>query len=360
MSVMTLHARRRRPAYRLAAAIIGLAAATTVPAACGGDAGPAATGGAGARSEQTGTGSKPSGDRAQMEAWYRNRSVPPGPATFEPAGAGKRMIPTGHGAIAAFEWPGAEPAVVMAHGFPDDHHLYDRVVPLLAGRHVITFDWLGWGESDTPADYTYNAANQTGELDAVVSGFGLDKIALVVHDASGPPGIDWAMEHPDRIERLVVLNTYYLPTPTLRPPEAIWLFSTPATSALADAAMADPEAGRSLYYWQVGSFIVDDHLRSVLLPEYWSRFQRAIPAFRRLNDALLDDVASRAVNEPKLRAFPRRVELVWGTRDPYLNTAVGRALAERFPHATFTAVDDAHHYLQVDRPDAVAARISAP
>src|SRR5262249_9017278 len=152
------------------------------------------------------------------------------------------------------------------------------------------------------------AANQTRELDAVISSFALDKIALVVHDASGPPGIDWAMEHPDRIERLVVLNTYYLPTPTLRPPEAIWLFSTPATSALADAAMADPDAGRSLYFWQVGSFIVDDHLRTVLLPEYWSRFQRAIPAFRRLNETLINDVASRAVNEPKLRAFQPRVE----------------------------------------------------
>lgn len=318
--------------------------------ACGGDA----------SGSVASTDDRPSGDRAQMETWYRNRPVPPGPATFEPTGATKRRIPTSHGDIAAFEWPGAEPAVVMAHGFPDDHHLFDRVVPLLAGRHVITFDWLGWGESDTPADYAYNAANQTRELDAVVSSYGLDRIALVVHDASGPPGLDWAIEHPERVERLVVLNTYYLPTPTLRPPEAIWLFSNPATSALADAAMADPEADRSLYYWQVGSFIVDDHLRSVLLPEYWSRFQRAIPAFRHLNAALNSDVASRVVNEPKLRAFQPRVELVWGTLDPYLNTAVGRALAERFPHATFTGVDDANHYVQVDRPEVVAARITAP
>jgi haloalkane dehalogenase len=354
---MIVHRHHRVPGRRLAA-LIALAVTTALPA-CGGDPGPAAARGAevGAGAEQA---TPPTGDRAELEAWYRSRPVPPGPATFEPTGGTKRMIPTGPGRIAAYEWPGAGPTVVLAHGFPDDHHLYDRVVPLLAGRHVITFDWLGWGESDTPADHTYDAAHQTAELDAVIAAFGLDRVALVVHDASGPPGIDWALDHPDRIERLVVLNTYYLPTPTLRPPEAIWLFSNPATSALADAAMADPEAGRSLYTWQVGSFIVDDHLRSVLVPEYWARFQRAIPAFRELNRVLIGDVTARAANDPKLRAFPGRVELVWGTRDPYLNTGVGTALAERFPHATFTGVDDAHHYIQVDRPDAVAARITAP
>src|SRR6266508_4113241 len=41
---------------------------------------------------------------------------------------------------------GADPAIVLMHGFPDNHHLYDRLVPHLAGRHVVTFDFLGWGE----------------------------------------------------------------------------------------------------------------------------------------------------------------------------------------------------------------------
>jgi pimeloyl-ACP methyl ester carboxylesterase len=41
---------------------------------------------------------------------------------------------------------GAEPAVVLLHGFPDDMHLYDWVLPDLTGRRrVITLDFLGWG-----------------------------------------------------------------------------------------------------------------------------------------------------------------------------------------------------------------------
>jgi pimeloyl-ACP methyl ester carboxylesterase len=39
------------------------------------------------------------------------------------------------------------------HGFPDNLHIYDRLVPALHGRQVITFDFLGWGASDKPVDH---------------------------------------------------------------------------------------------------------------------------------------------------------------------------------------------------------------
>jgi len=38
------------------------------------------------------------------------------------------------------------------HGFPDNVHVYDRLIPALRGRQVITFDFLGWGASDKPVD----------------------------------------------------------------------------------------------------------------------------------------------------------------------------------------------------------------
>lgn len=56
---------------------------------------------------------------------------------------------------------------------------------------------------------------------------GLGQVVLVAHDASGPPAIDWALAHPERVAGLVLLNTYPCEMPTLPRPEAIWLFSTP-------------------------------------------------------------------------------------------------------------------------------------
>ena len=63
-----------------------------------------------------------------------------------------RFVPRGSYRIHVRERRGEEPAIVLMHGFPDNHHLYDRLIPHLEDRHVVTFDFLGWGESDKPAD----------------------------------------------------------------------------------------------------------------------------------------------------------------------------------------------------------------
>src|ERR671936_716496 len=102
------------------------------------------------------------------------------------------------------------------------------------GDHRIYFrDFLGWGHSDKPVGYPYTAANQTGDLDAIITNLGLDRPLLVAHDASGPPAIDWALDRPERVSALVLLNTYYGWVPSLRPPEAILLFSVPVVRNLA-------------------------------------------------------------------------------------------------------------------------------
>jgi pimeloyl-ACP methyl ester carboxylesterase len=58
------------------------------------------------------------------------------------------------------EFAGEEPAIILMHGFPDNLHLYDRLVPYLWPlRHVVTFDFLGWGDavpSARPAFYSLN------------------------------------------------------------------------------------------------------------------------------------------------------------------------------------------------------------
>jgi len=82
--------------------------------------------------------------------------------------------------------PGAGPPIILMHGFPDNLHLYDRLVPFLSPpRRVVLFDFLGWGSSDKPSGYAYTTANQVGDLDAVITQLGLEQVLLVAHDASG-------------------------------------------------------------------------------------------------------------------------------------------------------------------------------
>jgi pimeloyl-ACP methyl ester carboxylesterase len=239
------------------------------------------------------------------------------------------------------------------HGFPDNLHLYDRLIPRLRGRRTIAFDFLGWGRSDKPRGHTYTFAEQEAELDAVVRGLRLGRIVPVVHDASGPGGINWALAHRGQVAALVLLNTFYSAMPTTNPPEAIRIFSDPAFRQLAQAIAANPQISRWLYFWQVGRFMSDPKVRARMLSELWPQFVPSLPAFVSLNRDLLPAVAANTARESGLRSFDRPVRIIFGARDPYLNSGMARRFHELMPTSDLFLLP-ARHYVQVDAPALVA------
>jgi haloalkane dehalogenase len=281
-------------------------------------------------------------------------SDPPASERFEEYWADR----AGH-RIRVRDYPGADPPVVLMHGFPDDLHLYDRVVPLLAGtRRIVTFDFLGWGGSDKPAGYPYTADNMTGDIDAVLQMLDADQVVLVAHDASGPPAVDWSIAHPDRVISLVLLNTYYGFMPKLRTPEAITLYSMPVLRHIAQPIMGRlVSLNRRLYLWQVARFIRDDDVRAELLPRLYAAFKSTVPAMFRLAADLPRALLNQTRNTPALRAFRRPVWIVFGADDRYLNVHVARRFAETFPSVHLELIENARHYVQVDEPGKVATAI---
>jgi pimeloyl-ACP methyl ester carboxylesterase len=259
--------------------------------------------------------------------------------------------------------PGADPPIILMHGFPDNLHLYDRLFTRLSPpRRVVTFDFLGWGRSDKPSGYPYTADNQVGDLDAVVTQLRLGQVTLVAHDASGPPAIDWALARADRVAGLVLLNTYYCQMPTLRPPEAIWLFSTPVVRSVARpvSRMFGNWLFRRMYRWQVGRFIRDADVRREFVPLLFQQFDAtpsAQPAFFRLNEDLLPTVRSRTQMIPKLKEFRRPVRIIFGDADYTLNSGVARTFHEFFPASELFLIPGARHFVQLDEPERVAELI---
>ena len=289
----------------------------------------------------------PAGTNARSARDYREHHVPRGPHR-----------------LYARDYPGAEPAILLLHGFPDNLHLYDRLVPQLAPRRVVVFDFLGWGASDKPAGYQYTAANQVGDLDAVIDQLQLTSVVLVAHDASGPPAIDWALEHPPQVAALVLLNTYYCRMPGLRTPEAIRLFSTPVIRSVARpvSRLFGDLLFRRMYHWQVGRFFRDPEAREQFVPLLYQQFA-ATPstheAFFGLNQDLRSAVASGTAAIPRLQRFTRPVRIVFGAADPYLNSGVARRFHELFPTSELFLLPGARHYVQMDQPEQVAQLILA-
>jgi haloalkane dehalogenase len=279
----------------------------------------------------------------------------------------ERFVQRDHQRIYAREYPGEEPAIILMHGFPDNLHLYDRLVPYLSPpRRVITFDFLGWGGSDKPLGYPYAAKNQVGDLDAVIKQLKLGRVVLVAHDASGPPAIDWALQNPDPVATLVLLNTYYCAMPTLRAPEVIFIFYTPFISNVARpiSGMFNHLIFRRMYWWQVGRFFRDAETRNRFVPLLYQQFDAtpsARPAFFRLNEDLRPTIRAGSETAPRLKEFPRPVRIIFGASDPYLNSGVAQRFHELFPTSDLFLLPTARHFVQMDEPEEVARLIlSAP
>jgi haloalkane dehalogenase len=160
------------------------------------------------------------------------------------------------GRVYARDYKGADPAFVLMHGFPDNLHIYDDLVPYLlaGGRRVVTFDFLGFGGSDKPAGAVYSFKQQLGDLEAIVQVLGLGKIVPVAHDSTGPASINYALAHPTGVDSVIMLNSAYAEDSTILWPEMITLFATRSFHALAMAIAQSLEQFVWLLTWQQQKF----------------------------------------------------------------------------------------------------------
>ncbi len=102
---------------------------------------------------------------------------------------------------------GQGPPLVLVHGYPETLQIFCRLAPQLAARHqVFAFDWPGQGYSERLGDDA-SQAGLAAQLARLVEHWGLQRFTLVAQDMGAPPALRYAADHPDRVERVVVMNS---------------------------------------------------------------------------------------------------------------------------------------------------------
>jgi haloalkane dehalogenase len=245
-------------------------------------------------------------------------------------------------------------AVVMLHGNPTWSFFYRDLIRGLRDRYrVIAPDHVGCGLSDKPGDdrYAYVLQSRVDDLDALLEHLGLGEgLTLVLHDWGGMIGMAWASRHPERIARLVVLNTAaFLPTPGKRLPWQLRLVrNTPLGPLLV--------RGLGLFSRGLVRFCAVRPLpagvRAGYLAPYRSwmeriavlRFVQDIPV--RPGDRSYGLV--RWVEEalPRFRAVPMLI--CWGERDFVFDPSFLAGWRERFPDAEVHSFAAAGHLVLED------------
>lgn len=248
---------------------------------------------------------------------------------------------------------GSGEPVVLLHGEPTWSFLYRNVLPplLAAGHRVVAPDHVGFGRSDKPADVDWYTYERHVDLTTRhLAALGLNGVTLVVQDWGGPIGLRWAMEHPDLVARIVILNT--------------GLFSGRESSAGLDAWLAYARAQTRI---DVGALL--DRACGGLPPEVVRGYDAPFPdetyqagalAFPRLVPTSIDDPGAKEqlVAREALDAWEGPTAVAFGDADPIFPPAVGASWAKRLRNAApFVTIEGAGHFVQEMAPDAVANAI---
>ncbi len=248
--------------------------------------------------------------------------------------------------------------VLMVHGNPTWSFYYRNLVGSLRdGHRCVVPDHIGCGLSDKPGDdaYTYTLSRRVDDLERLVEHLGLDELDLVVHDWGGMIGFAWAVRHPDKVRRIVVLNTAAFHNPKgQKLPFGLWLGRDTALGALLIRGL------NAFSGWATRLAVkkpMSKELRDAYTAPYRSWGDR-IATLRFVQDIPLgpEDPAWGVVTETeqqleRLKGKPMLV--CWGERDFVFD---GPFLAEwerRFPDAEVHRFPDAGHYVLEDAADAI-------
>jgi pimeloyl-ACP methyl ester carboxylesterase len=249
------------------------------------------------------------------------------------------------------------------HGFPDDHRIYDRLLPRLSPRRAVAFDVVGYGRSERTNGTDFSAQAHSAQITALLDALQADRAVLVGHDASGPDAVAYAIAHPERVAHLVLLNTIFGHRPSLRWPEMTRLFSDPELKTLADDMVSDPNQ----LLWLLGRWgaqldlDADDPsgiVRHSILPQFYGDEHQpdSIASIRawcaRLPDAL--DQQDELAKTTALARLEVPVSVIWGLKDRYLNPSLANEIAALFDKPSLHLLKAAGHYPQHDQPDQVA------
>lgn len=249
---------------------------------------------------------------------------------------------------------GAGPPVVLVHGTPTWSFEWRHVMAALRDEaRLIAPDHLGFGLSDRPIAAAYRPEDHAARFRAFIDAVGpAEPLTLVVHDFGGPIALDWALDHPERLARLVVINSW------------MWAFDDDP-SMTRRARFAGSALGRWMYRRMNAS-------QRIIMPSAYGDRRRLTPAIHRQYLEVFPDADSRervlfALAESLLgsRAFfdglwRRRarlanvdLHLVWGTRDSAFPPAMLTRWEQLLPHAVTTRLDEAGHWPHEEAPEAV-------
>lgn len=256
-----------------------------------------------------------------------------------------------HGHDVAYRMAGDGPAVLLIHGMAGSSNTWRGVMDRLSQTHtVIAPDLLGHGESDKPfGDYSLGAF--AGGLRDLLGVLGIERVTVVGQSLGGGVAMQFTYQHPEMVERLVLVGSGGLGR------EVSWILralTLPGVDYLMPAFFPSfvRDAGN-----RVRRFIERSGWRSPNTVEMWNAYASLTDpatrrAFVRTMRAVIDPGGQSVSGKDRLyltAAVPTMI--VWGDHDPIIPVSHGYAAHEAMPGTRLEIIEGAGHFVHVERAE---------
>jgi haloalkane dehalogenase len=245
--------------------------------------------------------------------------------------------------------------ILLLHGEPTWSYLYRKLIPPLAsvGR-VLAPDYFGFGRSDKPTrveDYSYDFHYRS--IERFAEELELRNLTAVVQDWGGPIGLRLAVEHPERVARLVVLNTGI---GAGRAPSEEWLRFRDLVRRVG-TDLVPGQLVRISCVTELSEDVVDAYNAPFPAPES----KAGVLAFPELVPTEREHPSAAKMLEVRagLERWEKPTLVLFSDSDPIFPPRAAEHMAARIPGAgPPEIVEGAGHFLQEDKGEQIAERIA--
>jgi haloalkane dehalogenase len=244
--------------------------------------------------------------------------------------------------------------VLLLHGEPTWAFLYRKMIPPLAEvARVVAPDYFGFGRSDKPTrieDYSYDFHYRS--IERLADELDLRRTTVVVQDWGGPIGLRLAVERPDRVERLVILNTG---VGAGRAPSDEWLRFRAFVRRVGTEILPG-QLIRITCVNELADEVVEGYNAPFPVPES----KAGVLAFPELVPTELEHPSAPRMLEVQeaLSRWERPALVLFSDSDPIFTPRAAERMASRIPGAApAEIVEGAGHFLQEEKGEEIAERI---
>jgi pimeloyl-ACP methyl ester carboxylesterase len=256
--------------------------------------------------------------------------------------------------------PSDAPTLLLLHGFPSSSRMFESLLARLSDRyHLVAPDYPGFGHSDwpDPKAFAYTFDHIASVMDDFVQSIGLSRYTLYMQDYGGPVGFRMALQHPERVETLIVQNA-------VAHNEGLGAIWKPRRAFWADRA-ANEDAFRANFLSLATTrtrHLGDDPNTQLYDPDLWTDEFTFLSASSQadIQTELFYDYRTNVESYPKWQAWMRerkpRLLVVWGKHDPSFDIGEPERYRNNVPNAEVHVLDAGHFALDT-KADEIATLV---